>query len=148
MDFTLSNFSNSEIDKILVLTENNLSAVFNHTKQGYVWINNTRTGFLRIAMNEKLIESVKFNTDIANIEAHYSIIEDSKPEIIVVAPSFFLYSFDFRKAIEDHEESGADAGTVVKTELPNFKNRCCQFRIHDLNFSDHDEYRENKVTQT
>ena len=117
MDFTLSNFSNSEIDKILVLTENNLSAVFNHTKQGYVWINNTRTGFLRIAMNEKLIESVKFNTDIANIEAHYSIIEDSKPEIIVVAPSFFLYSFDFRKAIEDHEESGAEITCLyIKTE--------------------------------
>ena len=108
MDFTLSNFSNSEIDRILVLTENNLSAVLNHTQQGNVWINNTKTGFLRIAMNEKLIEASKFNTDIANIEAHYSIIEDMNPEFIVVAPTFFLYSFDFRKAIEFHEESGAE----------------------------------------
>ena len=116
MDFTLSNFSNSGIDRILILTENNLSAVLNHTQQGNVWINNTKTGFLRIAMNEKLIEASKFNTDIANIEAHYSIIEDSNPDIIVVAPTFFLYSFDFRKMIEFHEESGAEITCLyVKT---------------------------------
>lgn len=108
MDFTLSNFSNSEIDKILILTENNSSAVLNHTLQGNIWINNTRTGFLRIAMNEKLIESPKFNTDIANLEAHYSIITDADPDYIVVAPTFFLMSFDFRKMIEFHEEQGAE----------------------------------------
>ena len=115
-DVMLSNFSNSGIDRIVVLAENNLSAVFNHTQQGNVWINNTKTGFLRIAMNEKLIEASKFNTDIANIEAHYSIIEDTNPDIIVVAPTFFLYSFDFRKMIEFHEESGAEITCLyVKT---------------------------------
>ena len=76
MDFTLSNFSNSEIDRVIILTESNASAVTNHTGQGNVWINNTRTGFLKILMNEKLIESPKFNTDIKNIEAHYSVIEE------------------------------------------------------------------------
>ena len=108
MDFTLSNFSNSEIDKIMILTESNSSAVLNHTLQGDIWINNTKTGFLRILMNEKRIEEPKFNTDIANIEAHYSIIQDVNPEYIIVAPTFFLMSFDFRKMIEFHEENGAE----------------------------------------
>lgn len=112
MDFTLSNFSNSEIDRVIILTESNASAVTNHTVQGNVWINNTRTGFLKILMNEKLIESPKFNTDIKNIEAHYSVIEDIDPEYIVVAPTFFLMSIDFRKVIEAHEESGAEATLV------------------------------------
>ena len=108
MDFTLSNFSNSEIDKIIILTESNSSAVLNHTLQGNIWINNTKTGFLRIVVNEKLIQEPKFNTDIANIETHYSIIEDADPNYIVVAPTFFLLSFDFRKMIEFHEEQGAE----------------------------------------
>ena len=108
MDFTLSNFSNSEIDKIIILTESNSSAVLNHTLQGNIWINNTKTGFLRIVVNEKLIQEPKFNTDIKNIEAHYSIIEDADPNYVVVAPTFFLMSFDFRKMIEFHEEQGAE----------------------------------------
>ena len=131
MDFTLSNFSNSEIDKILVLTENNSSAVLNHTLQGNIWINNTRTGFLRIAMNEKLIDSPKFNTDIANLETHYSIIEDADPNYIVVAPTFFLMSFDFRKMIEFHEEQGAEITALYyhcKTAKKEYLN-CDVFEI-------------------
>ena len=50
MDFTLSNFSNSEIDRMVILAENNISAVRNHTLEGNIWINNTRTGFLRILL--------------------------------------------------------------------------------------------------
>lgn len=120
MDFTLSNFSNSEIDRVIILTENNATAVTNHTLQGNVWINNTRTGFLRVLVNEKMIDSPKFNTDVQNLKEHYSIIEDINPEYIVVAPSFFLMSLDFRKVIEDHEESGAEA-TLVYTKIRNGK---------------------------
>ncbi len=108
MDFTLSNFSNSEIDRMVILAENNISAVRNHTLEGNIWINNTRTGFLRILLNEKLLDSPKFNTDIANIKEHYSIIEDNNPDYIILAPTFFLMAFDFRKLIEFHEESGAE----------------------------------------
>ena len=115
MDFTLSNFSNSEIDRVVILTENNSSAVTNHTLQGNVWINNTRTGFLRVCLNEKMIESPKFNTDIANIEAHYSIIRETNPEYIIVAPTFFLMSFDFRKMLEFHEENGAEITCLYTT---------------------------------
>ena len=131
MDFTLSNFSNSGIDRIVVLTENNSSAVINHTQQGNVWINNTKVGFLRVAMNEKLIDSPKFNTDIANIESHYSLIEDNDPEYIVVAPAFFLMSFDFRKMIEFHEENGAEITALyleIKTGNHDYIN-CDSFEI-------------------
>ncbi len=120
MDFTLSNFSNSGIDRIVILTESNTSAVLNHTQQGNVWINNTRTGFLRICVNEKYIDTPKFNTDIANIESHYSIIEDTNPDYIIIAPSFFLMSFDFRKMIEFHEENGAEI-TCLYTKIKHGK---------------------------
>lgn len=115
MDFTLSNFSNSGIDKVVILAENNATSILSHIQQGNVWINNTKTGYLRLAINEKMIESPKFNTDIANMEKHYSIINDAHPEYIIIAPSFFLMSLDFRQVIEAHEESGAEA-TIVYTK--------------------------------
>ena len=116
MDFTLSNFSNSEIDRMIILAENNISAVRNHTLDGNIWINNTRTGFLRILLNEPLLDRPKFNTDIANIKEHYSIIEENNPDYIILAPTFFLMSFDFRKLIEFHEETGAEISCLyVKT---------------------------------
>ena len=117
MDFTLSNFSNSGIDRVMILTENNMAAVSSHTQQGHVWINNTKTGYMRVVMNEKLIDSSKFNTDIANIESHYVIVRDANPEYIIVAPTFFLMSFDFRKIVEFHEENGAQITCLyVKTK--------------------------------
>ena len=115
MDFTLSNYSNSEIDQILILTEKNATAVLSHTQQGNVWINNTKVGFLRVAVNEKMLEAPKFNTDIANMEAHHSILEETKPDYIIVAPAFFLMSFDFRKLIEFHEEQGAQITCLYTT---------------------------------
>ena len=133
MDFALSNFSNSEIDRIMVLTEHDISAVLNHTQQGGVWINNTRTGFLRIVMNEKLIDSPKFNTDIANVESHYSVLETTNPEYVVVAPSFFLMSFDFRTMIEEHIDSGADITCLYLKNNQGNKEyiNCDLFKLED-----------------
>lgn len=117
MDFTLSNFSNSGIDRVFILTENNVSAVISHVSQGNAWINNTRTGLFRVMLNEKMIDNHKFNTDIANIKCHYSVLEDVNPDLIVVAPTFFLMSLDFREVIEKHEESGAEVTVVtIKTK--------------------------------
>jgi glucose-1-phosphate adenylyltransferase len=116
MDFTLSNFSNSGIDRMVLLAENNISAVRNHTLDGNIWINNTRTGFLRILLNEKVLDNPKFNTDITNIKEHYSIIEETNPEYIILAPTFFLMSFDFKEMMEFHEESGAEI-TCLYTKI-------------------------------
>lgn len=131
MDFTLSNFSNSQIDKIAILTESNTTAVLSHTQFGNVWINNTKTGFLRVVVNEKLIDSPKFNTDIANIEANYAIVQDADPDYILIAPSFFLMSIDFRKMIEAHQTSGADI-TCLYIRCKNAKKEFINCDCFDL----------------
>lgn len=118
MDFTLSNFSNSEIDRVIILAENNIAAIRNHTLEGNIWVNNTRRGFLRIVLNENLLDSPKFNTDLANIRDHYSMIEDTNPEYIIVAPTFFLMSFDFRQMVEFHEQTGAEISCLY-TKINN-----------------------------
>ena len=140
MDFTLSNFSNSDINRIVILAEFNSTAVHNHTRQGDVWINNTKTGFLRIVVNEKMLDTPKFNTDIANIEANYSVIQESNPDYIIVAPTFFLMSFDFRKMIEEHQNSGAEV-TCLYTKINNAKK-------HYLNCDVFDVDKNNNITNS
>ena len=45
IDFALSNFSNSGIDKVAILVENYSHSIRTHVLNGNAWINNTKTGF-------------------------------------------------------------------------------------------------------
>ena len=63
MDFALSNFSNSGIDRVGILVDRYLHSVISHVRDGSIWINNTKTGSQRLFYNENM-PSHKFNTDI------------------------------------------------------------------------------------
>ena len=114
MDFTLSNFSNSGIDKVAILVDKNAHSIRSHVGSGQVWINNTKTGFQKIIVNENTAANDKFNTDIANIDANREIFEEISADYVIVAPAFFAMSFDFRPFIEAHIASKADATVLYK----------------------------------
>lgn len=118
MDFTLSNFSNSGIDKVVVLAESNYRSVRNHLRDGQIWVNNTKLGFQRILTNEGLLSVSKFNTDIANLMANKNVFYENEPKYVVVAPVFLLMSYDYNKLVDRHIESGADV-TVLYTHIDN-----------------------------
>lgn len=109
IDFTLSNFSNSGIDKVYTLVENYVFGVRNHIQDGAVWVSNTKTGFLRLAFNEKALANPKFNTDVSNILSSLSPLDKTFDcDYVIISHPFFLYSYDFRKAIKKHIESKAE----------------------------------------
>ena len=114
MDFTLSNFSNSGIDKVAVLAESNYRSVRNHLQAGQIWVNNTKLGFQRVLTNEALLSVSKFNTDIANLMANKTIFYENEPAYIVVAPVFLLMSYDYNELINKHIASGADVSVLCK----------------------------------
>ena len=113
MDFALSNFSNSGIDRVGILVDKSMHSVISHVRDGSIWINNTKTGSQRIFFNEN-IPSKKFNTDINNLLANRLHFETEDVDYVVVAPAFFLMSIDFRKYIEKHIESGRDISIIYK----------------------------------
>ena len=113
MDFALSNFSNSGIDRVGILVDRSMHSVISHVRDGSIWINNTKTGSQRIFFNEN-IPSKKFNTDINNLLANHLHFETEDVDYVVVAPAFFLMSIDFRKYIEKHIESGHDISVIYK----------------------------------
>ena len=117
IDFTLSNFSNSDIDRIYVLVKNGILAMRNHIGSGSIWNKNTMRGYIRILLNEEGLFNPKFNTDLANIKANLSF-DDVDFDYAVVAPSFMLGCIDYRPIVAEHEKSGADI-TVVYSHMEN-----------------------------
>lgn len=115
MDFTLSNFSNSGIDNVVILAESHNREVHSHCKNGNVWINNTKTGSQTILFNETVMSaSNKFNTDINNLLVNIDYFAESDIDYVVVAPCFFLTPLDFRPIIDSHIKSGKEITLVYK----------------------------------
>ena len=112
MDGALSNFTNSQIDKIYLLAKNNVNAVLNHVTDGHIWINNTKTGYLRILHNENAIQNYRFNTDVGNIISNLQVFDDRDIDYIIVTNPFLLAAMDFRKLVEAHRASGVDVTMV------------------------------------
>lgn len=125
MDFTLSNFSNSGIDQVVILVKNYLHAISTHVQNGFAWNNNTKTGFQRLVYNEKAKRDQIFNTDIANLIINRGNLETIESEYIVVAPVHFLSAMDYRPIIEQHIKEKARITAVyvrtdkAKTEFEN-----------------------------
>lgn len=133
IDFSLSNFTNSHISKVFILIEENIHAVREHIQDGSIWIHNTKTGFQRGLLNEKFIMNKKFNTDVANLSNHYSIISEVESDYVVITPPFFLSSFDYKKMIDAHIASKKDMSIayihVAKNQM-DFVN-CDEIKVED-----------------
>lgn len=112
MDFALSNFSNSGIDKVCILADKYFHTIRNHVKSGNAWINNTKTGFERILYNEKQFSSAKFNTDINNVLYNKGIVDEIDFDYVIIAAPFFLASMDFRPLLKQHIDSGKEISAI------------------------------------
>ena len=125
IDFTLSNFSNSGIDKMYVLVKNGMLPIKNHIGSGSIWNNNTITGSLSLLINEEGLSNPKFNTDIANLKAN---LRDSNFDYAVIAPSFILASINYVEYINKHIDCKNDISvlyskvTDAKQEYTNCDN--------------------------
>lgn len=104
VDFVLSNFSNSRIDRVYVLVKNNIISMRNHIGSGSIWSNNTKTCSVSLLINEEGLSNPKFNSDINNMRANLPI-DKMDFEYAVIAPSFMLASIDYRPLIEQHINS-------------------------------------------
>ena len=112
IDFTLSNFTNSGIDRVAILADDHLNSLRSHLARSETYIQNTRLGFQRIVFNEKYFSSPKFNTDIANILANVGWFSELSDEYVIVAPSFYLLPIDLSKVLDEHIAKGAEASIV------------------------------------
>ena len=133
IDFTLSNFSNSYIDKVYVLVRKGIVGIRKHIGSGAIYTNNTRTGSIELLINEKGLSNKPFNTDINNLKSVINEQDDLDYDYAVIAPTHFLSAMDYRPIIKKHIESGAQI-TAIYTHVDNANREyinCRKYKIVD-----------------
>ena len=120
LDFALSNFANSDIQKTEILVQHHLDSVRSHIIRDSVWVSNTRTGFLRATINEEGLMDPENNTDIANIIRNIPRDVISEDYVVVAAPQF-ITTIDYREVLKAHGETGAGI-TVIYSHVKNPKD--------------------------
>ena len=108
IDFPLSNFSNSGIERIQVYARRKPGSLVGHLGVGHQYNINAKSGFLRTIFTESTAENDYYNTDIKAYSEHLSSILRGPHRYVVIAPGYMVYAQDFNKLIQTHEDSGAD----------------------------------------
>ena len=121
MDFTLSNFSNSDIDQVGILIKKDPRSILKHLGSTNVWNNNTKLGFELIMYDEKHANNPLYHHDLNNIKVNDWIIKREQPSFFVIAPVHIIYALDFRPLITYHESHGQPI-TVVYTKIKDGKS--------------------------
>lgn len=121
MDFPLSNFSNSGIDEVCILVQNNPRSILKHLGSSNAWNNNTKLGYEAILYNEKYNHSPMYNHDINNLLANDWIFYDVQPDVFVIAPVHIIFPVDFRQAIKKHLAQKVGI-SVIYTKIKNGKS--------------------------
>ena len=128
IDFSISNMSNSEIERIQVFAGNNPRSLIEHLGIGRQYDINPKTGKLQILFSESHSKNDIYNTDIAAFYENLDSIQKMKEEYVVIAPSYMVFAMDFEKLLNEHIESNADITLLyhsVEDANVNFLN--CQF---------------------
>ncbi|MEY8463073.1 glucose-1-phosphate adenylyltransferase subunit GlgD [Streptococcus merionis] len=113
IDFVLSNFSNSGITDFQVYMSSKMRSTIQHVGTGDQYNINSKRGKLRLLMSESNATSI-YQHDVKAFTDNIRYIEGSKKEYILIAPSYFVYSQDFNKVEEAHEQTGADITVLYK----------------------------------
>ncbi len=108
IDFPMSNFSNSGIDRISVVAGRNPRSLTEHIGDGRHYNINSKRGNVEILFAENSAQNSIYNTDIACFSKNIENIVKKNREYVVIAPSHFVYKMDFSEMLDSHVASGAD----------------------------------------
>lgn len=108
IDFSLSNFTNSGIDKIGIISDRFSTSIHNHIQYGFAFTSNTRIGSLVVLNGETSGLDPKHNTDVANVSMHYkNLFEHRVIDYIIIAPAYNLMSVDYSRVLKYHQKCQA-----------------------------------------
>ncbi len=128
VDFPMSNFSNSGIDRISVVAGKNPRSLTEHIGDGRQYNINSKRGNVEILFAENNAHNNIYNTDIACFSKNMENIIKKHREYVVIAPSHFVYTADFSELLDAHVASGADITVLYhKTERANLLYANCYY---------------------
>lgn len=114
IDFTLSNISNSGINKTAIMVKSNANSIYKHLGSTSTYLNNSKTGILSLLINEKGLINPAYNTDINSIIENDYILYDESVDYVLVTNCHYVMKIDYHEVVEEHKKSGKLASLVYK----------------------------------
>ena len=132
IDFPVSNFSNSNIDRVQVYVSQNPRSLAEHLAGGQHYNINTKRGKLQLLFNQDSRLNEIYNTDIASYLENIEIIERMPQDYVILAPGYMVFTQDFSALLAQHIESGADI-TLLYHRVNNAKDAFRNCTVLELN---------------
>jgi glucose-1-phosphate adenylyltransferase len=131
IDFPLSNCSNSGIDTVGVLTQYQPHTLQNYIGDGKYWDLARKDGGVTILPPFQSENGGKWYEGTAHaLYQNLNFIESYNPENVLVIAGDHIYKMDYRKMLEQHKETKADA-TISVISVP--WNEASRFGILNIN---------------
>lgn len=129
VDFPMSNFSNSGIDRIHVIAGSKPRSYTEHIGSGRHYNINSKRGNVQLLFAENQSRNSIYNTDIAVLDDNLadSVAKMNEPYVIV-APSHMVFKQDYKALLDAHIASGADITLLYhSTEHATFRYLNCDY---------------------
>ena len=120
IDFPVSNFSNSGMDRIQVYVGQNPRSLAEHLGNERVYNINPKRGKLQLLFNQDSRVNDIYNTDVAAYMENIKVIERAPQEYVVITPGYMIFKQNFYELLKTHIESGADV-TLLYQKVENAK---------------------------
>lgn len=115
IDFTLSNMSNSGINKVAVITQYNSRSLHDHLSSAKWWDLDRKEGGLYIFTPFLSSENNFWFRGVADsIYQNISFLKRSHEPYVVIASGDAIYKMDYQKVLDYHIEKNADITIVTK----------------------------------
>lgn len=113
IDFMLSNYVNSNIHDIFVLTKKNYHSMLDHLESGAEWDLTRKRGGLKILTpmsmpSAKLRASELGDGKITDLNEHMVSIRRSQAQYVVISGTSMIYNVNYQDLIDYHIEKNAD----------------------------------------
>jgi len=120
IDFTLSNMSNSHIQKVAVLTQYNARSLNEHLSSSKWWDFGRKQGGLFVFTPTVTSESSSWYRGTADaIHQNLNFLKESHEPYVIITSGDCVYKMNYNKILEHHIAKKADVTVVCKTMEPN-----------------------------
>ena len=115
IDFTLSNMTNSHIQKVAVFTQYNARSLNEHLNSSKWWDFGRKQGGLYVFNPTVTVENSNWYRGTADaIYQNLQFLKDSHEPYVVIASGDCVYKLDYNKVLEYHIEKKADITVVCR----------------------------------
>ncbi len=109
IDFVLSNFVNSQVYSLYVLTQFKSQSLSDHLHDGWRFSSILRDHFISIVPAQQRTGTDWYLGTADAIYQNINLIENHKPDIVAVFGADHVYKMDIRQMVDFHKKNNADA---------------------------------------